>query len=164
MGIQAGGGTGVVAPNINVTPLVDVVLVLLIIFLVTMPMMMRQVTVQVPRKVAPDEFVSSNAVSITIKYNENQEFEFVKNGEKVDGLDNLNAVIAKLHEILDPLQTEKLVFVDFADNIQFKQVMKILDAIKGVGKVVKGREKERVRDVKVAIKTREKDKSGAPTQ
>jgi len=161
MGMSTGGGRGSLHSEINVTPLVDVVLVLLIIFLVTMPVMMRQVTVQVPRKVAPDEFVSSNAVSITIKYNENQEFEFEKNGEKVGGLDNLNAVVAKLHEILDPLQTEKLVFVDFADNIQFKQAMRILDAVKGVGKVVKGREKERVRDVKVAIKTREKT---APTK
>ena len=36
--------------EINITPLVDVVLVLLIIFLVTMPIMMKQVTLEVPRK------------------------------------------------------------------------------------------------------------------
>jgi len=159
MGIKAGGSGGSMS-EINVTPLVDVVLVLLIIFLVTMPVMMRQVQVQVPRKVAADEFVSSNAVSITVRLNENQEYEFKKNGETIPGIDNLNAVVAKLHEILDPLQTEKIVFVDFADNIQFKLAMRVVDAIKGVGKLVPGHEKERERDVKVAIKTRDKEAGG----
>ena len=37
--------------DINVTPLIDVVLVLLIIFLVVMPIMMRMETLEVPRKI-----------------------------------------------------------------------------------------------------------------
>ena len=48
---SAGGGDGEMSPvaEINVTPLVDVMLVLLIIFMVTMPLMMSQLPVTLPR-------------------------------------------------------------------------------------------------------------------
>ena len=47
MGMGGGGKPNSVKSEINVTPLVDVVLVLLIIFLVTMPVVMRTVTLEV---------------------------------------------------------------------------------------------------------------------
>ena len=50
MGMGTSSGPGQVKSDINVTPLVDVVLVLLIIFLITMPVVMRTVTLEVPRK------------------------------------------------------------------------------------------------------------------
>ena len=46
MGMQVGKQGGV-KTDINVTPLIDVVLVLLIIFLVTMPIMMKTITIEV---------------------------------------------------------------------------------------------------------------------
>ena len=55
MGISTGGSKGRQRSEINVTPLVDVVLVLLIIFLVTMPIMMKQVSLDVPRKLNENE-------------------------------------------------------------------------------------------------------------
>ena len=50
MSMGGGGGRGAVKSDINVTPLVDVVLVLLIIFLVTMPILMKDISVDVPKK------------------------------------------------------------------------------------------------------------------
>ncbi len=49
MGMSVGSGRGGVKSDINVTPLVDVVLVLLIIFMVTAPMMQRGQPVELPR-------------------------------------------------------------------------------------------------------------------
>ena len=57
MGMSAGSGSGGVKSDINVTPLVDVVLVLLIIFLVTMPIILRDLVLEIPRKLEDTEQV-----------------------------------------------------------------------------------------------------------
>lgn len=56
MGMSAGGGGGGRAPlsEINVTPLVDVMLVLLVIFMVTAPLMSAGVEVDLPQADAPE--------------------------------------------------------------------------------------------------------------
>jgi biopolymer transport protein TolR len=52
--------------EINVTPLVDVMLVLLIVFMVAAPMMMVGVPVQLPRSAAPRVAQSSPPVIVTV--------------------------------------------------------------------------------------------------
>ena len=51
MAMQLGSGSGAIRSEINITPLVDVVLVLLIIFMVTVPLLQMGYNVQVPPKV-----------------------------------------------------------------------------------------------------------------
>ncbi len=53
MGMSAGGGDDGMMAEINVTPFVDVMLVLLIIFMVTAPMMTTGLEVELPRADAP---------------------------------------------------------------------------------------------------------------
>src|ERR1044071_7304456 len=65
MGISAGGGKGP-KNDINVTPLVDVVLVLLIIFIVTMPVLLRHITIEIPRKLEEDQIVLATSTQIMI--------------------------------------------------------------------------------------------------
>jgi biopolymer transport protein ExbD len=69
MGAQVGPSGGVRA-TINITPLVDVVLVLLIIFMVVTPMLQRGKDVQLP-KAAKDESAEAKAdpvvVSVTLE-------------------------------------------------------------------------------------------------
>ena len=50
MNVSAGGKGGQIAPAMNVTPLVDVVLVLLIIFMVVAPLLDKQLWLQLPKK------------------------------------------------------------------------------------------------------------------
>ncbi|MFO0631990.1 MAG: biopolymer transporter ExbD [Nannocystaceae bacterium] len=71
MSVGNGGGKGRLAPNINVTPLVDVVLVLLIIFMVVIPNMqdgktIEMLTVEKADEIADDE----QLLTLTVDRNE----------------------------------------------------------------------------------------------
>jgi len=55
MGMSAGGDSSGYTSEINVTPMVDVMLVLLIIFMVVTPMLQAGVTVVIPKGLNPDE-------------------------------------------------------------------------------------------------------------
>src|SRR3954466_12987419 len=69
MGMSTGGSGDKkgVASEINVTPLIDVLLVLLIIFLVVMPIMMKMESLEIPRKIQENEAPDPNAMMLTVK-------------------------------------------------------------------------------------------------
>jgi biopolymer transport protein TolR len=125
MGFSAGGGKNAVRSDINVTPLVDVVLVLLIIFLVTMPILMRELDLEIPRKAEAviDEtqeaqVVVTVAIDGTLKLNEQDVGKF-DHAEKVrDSLKN---------------RRDKIVFVGFDDGLKYGEAVSIMDLIKGAG-------------------------------
>src|SRR5438045_9721542 len=67
MGMQAGGGGGGLQSEINVTPMVDIMLVLLIIFMVVTPFLQQGITVAIPRDLRnPDEDQAINKESSVI--------------------------------------------------------------------------------------------------
>lgn len=67
MAFTTGGGGGAMA-DINVTPLVDVMLVLLIIFLVTAPMLTREIEIDLPQQSAkPPENVVDPPLPIRLR-------------------------------------------------------------------------------------------------
>jgi len=60
--------TGGVMAEINVTPLVDVMLVLLIIFMITAPLMQHKVKIELPEKsVTQSETATSQPISLAVK-------------------------------------------------------------------------------------------------
>lgn len=159
MGISAGGSKGGPKSEMNVTPLVDVVLVLLVIFMVTMPVMMRSITIEIPRDLKDDE-VSVVSTQVIVKG--------LVDGT-VDISDGVNATnvqrtqLAKeLRARLKDVASEKTVFVDFDDGVPWEQVVSIMDTIKGVGKVTQEGGNSVREVVKVALKKRdEKAPAGA---
>src|SRR5579863_5095599 len=62
MGMNIGRRRGGFAADINVTPLIDVLLVLLIIFLVVMPLVMKMETAQIPPKIDQPNVVTDTPV------------------------------------------------------------------------------------------------------
>jgi biopolymer transport protein TolR len=155
MGMSAGGGKGRKS-DINVTPLVDVVLVLLIIFMVSMPILLRHITVEVPRKLQADEVVASNSTQIIVTGKADGTVE-VDDGT---GKQNVNRIdLAKsLRPMIDAIKTERVVFVDFEDKMAYGDVVSIMDTIKGLGKDSTGHD---TNPVKVALKIREQGPPGA---
>lgn len=152
MGISAGGPKGGAKSDMNVTPLVDVVLVLLVIFMVTMPVMMRNVTIEIPRDLAEDE-ISDVKTLIVVKG--------LVDGT-VDISDGVNtptnvprmSFAGALRKRLDGVTSEKTVHADFDEGLPWEQVVSIIDTIKGLGDVTNGNREE----IKVALKKADKPK------
>jgi biopolymer transport protein TolR len=157
MGISAGGDKSGRKSDINVTPLVDICLVLLIIFLVAMPILLKHITIEVPRKLAEDEVVIGGT-SIAILGKADGSIEIDESGAK----SSVNRIdLAKtLRPKIDAIKNERVVFVDFEDAMNYEDVVSIMDTIKGLGKDASGNE---TNPVKVALKVRETG-AGVPTR
>ncbi|HRC58374.1 MAG: biopolymer transporter ExbD [Myxococcales bacterium] len=145
MGMNVGGNSGGLHTEINITPLIDVVLVLLIIFLVTMPITMKMVTIEVPRKIDEQVEVATTA-PIVVKVLASLQIELEDEGRK----QSVNApdLATTLRPILEKKLSEKVVFVDFEDQVPWSEVILTMDAIRSLSP------KENPDDVKVALKLR----------
>ena len=126
MAFGGSGGSGNVKSDINVTPLVDIVLVMLIIFLVAMPIVMKNIEIEVPRKTdePPEQIIVPDQVTI----------ELTKAGVLlVNGVEtNRSELATKLRDRLQH-KREKVVFVDFDESSRYGDAVQIMDTAKGAG-------------------------------
>ncbi len=117
------GRTQTSIADINITPLVDVVLVLLIIFMVTAPVLQSGIDVSVPKTRTVKEITAERLV-ITI--NKDQRV-FLGN----DAI-NINEIGTRLHQrIRDP--RNQSIFLRADENVPFGAVATVMDAIKQSG-------------------------------
>jgi biopolymer transport protein TolR len=117
------GRTQTALADINITPLVDVVLVLLIIFMVTAPVLQSGIDVSVPKTRTVKEITEERAV-ITI----NKDQRIFLGNEAI----NINEIGSKLRQkIRDPRQQS--IFVRADENIPFGVFATVMDAVKQAG-------------------------------
>jgi biopolymer transport protein TolR len=117
------GRTQTSLSEINVTPLVDVVLVLLIIFMVTAPVLQSGIDVNVPHTRTVKEITEERLV-ISI---DKQQRVFLEN-EPV----NINEIAAKLRQrIRDP--RHQSIFVRADEDVPFGAFATVMDAVKQSG-------------------------------
>ena len=149
MGMNVGGGDKHGPKNdINVTPLVDIVLVLLIIFLVITPIKMRHVTIEVPRKLQDNEDTSAATKQITLLMRADATL-VVNDGSKEEEVESILSLRTKLEPMIQKKLGEKVVFVDFEDGVIYGDAVKAMDIIRQAGAE------------KVALKLREEDSQPA---
>jgi biopolymer transport protein TolR len=122
--MTAGEGNGHLMSDINVTPLVDVMLVLLIIFMVTAPMMMQGVDVALPEATAePLESEKENLI-ITI---DKKDQIFINDFQvTVDFLQE------KLKKILEG-RSDREVYLKADKDIPYGTVVRVMAEIKAAG-------------------------------
>jgi biopolymer transport protein TolR len=122
--MDVGGGERKLMSEINVTPLVDVMLVLLIIFMVAAPMMMQGMDVQLPQ--TQSKAISSREERLVVSLNKKQEIfinEYrVSRGELQDKL-----------KILYQNKKEGEVFLRADRSLPYGFVVQIMSDIKKAG-------------------------------
>ena len=125
MGMDMGGGGGPKS-EINVTPLVDVVLVLLIIFMVVQPLLQMGYIVQVPPNAPPTSTPPEVKDQIIVTVTGNKDVYL--NKEKIDP-QNLPI---RLQEVLRNRGT-KVVFFSAEDGVNYGKAMEVMDVVRNNG-------------------------------
>jgi len=123
---MSAGGTGDYKSDINITPLVDVVLVLLIIFMVITPLLQMGYDVKVPPKateqtitqVPPDQLVVSVMPNNRLFLNKQELTAQQLATQLADNLKN---------------RSTKTVFFSADDTVQYENVAKVMDIVRNAG-------------------------------
>lgn len=145
MGMSAGGSGGA-TPQINVTPLIDVLLVLLIIFMVITPLKPSRFEAKVPAEPKPDENnaqVKPNPLTLVVAINKSDGALTLNNealGNVTDTADLTNRLttIFKEREANGSFregtnEVEKTLFIKSPRSIRYGDVVKVIDAVKVAG-------------------------------
>ncbi len=130
MSMSTGGGGGL-TNDINVTPMIDVLLVLLIIFMMTIPMMRKAIDLQLPDPTPQNTPPGPPTPQIVLQVLPNGVF-------KINSEDVTQAGLAqRLKDIYDQ-RPEKIIFVKGDPAVKYQDVVLAMDAARGAGVKVIG--------------------------
>lgn len=139
-------------PNINVTPLIDVLLVLLIIFMVISPLKPSAFKARIPAEPRDDQMVEPHILTLVVAINPDSSLS-LNNLNEIGFVEHPEQVIAKLREVFaDRLKNqayseravlnpnlpeeekiEKTVFIKALRKQSYGDVARVIDAIKQAG-------------------------------
>jgi biopolymer transport protein ExbD len=145
MGMSTGGGSGEAKPSINVTPLIDVLLVLLIIFMVITPLKPSRFEAKVPAepKDQPQANVKPNPLTLVVAINKDTKVVTLNN-EAFGDVTDTEKLSDKLREIFKQREdngvlregtneVEKTLFIKSPKTVRYGDVVKVIDASKAAG-------------------------------
>jgi biopolymer transport protein TolR len=110
--------------DINVTPLVDVMLVLLVVFMVTAPLLATGLRVELPQVKAHNTPVKDTKLVVTV-----DEKERIFLGEDRDVTDNVEEVLRTSERI----QTEKELYIRAHKDARYRVVARVVAAARAAG-------------------------------
>jgi biopolymer transport protein TolR len=121
------GGSNEYNSDINVTPMVDVMLVLLIIFMIVTPLLQQGVSVNLPREMnSPDEDADiAKDTSVIIAIPDNNNFYIGKNPYP---LEELGEKIKNLMK--DKAPDKRIVYIKSGVEVDYGTVVKAIDQIR----------------------------------
>lgn len=146
MGMSAGGGSEEARPNINVTPLIDVLLVLLIIFMVISPLKPARFEAKVPAEPKPEDKLAPpkpNPLTLVVTIDKTN-LGLKLNNEDMGNVTDTTAFEAKLTSVFKDRESqgvfregtnevEKTIFIKAPRSLKYGDVVKVIDAAKVAG-------------------------------
>lgn len=143
---SSSSGTSDATPNINVTPLIDVLLVLLIIFMVISPMKPSRFEAKVPAEPKPEDQQSQprpNPLTLVVTIDKSN-LGIKLNSEDMGNVTDTTALTTKLTEVFKQRESEgtfregtneveKTIFIKAPRSIKYGDVVKVIDSVKTAG-------------------------------
>ena len=119
-------GAGGPKADINMTPMIDVLLVLIIIFMVITPLTPKGLEALVPQPAPPNQKTDADLRTVVVSIAKDK--SLMINTEATD-----EARLGPRLEEIFKTRAERVVFVKGDEDLEFQVVAKVIDIAKGVG-------------------------------